>query len=89
MVTVGVLVAVVGVLVFVFYWSGRYGDPKRSSGTSLQRGASAHTTRNGRSKKAYASRDEAQAQARTMTKRDGATLSAYKCGTCDKWHIGH
>lgn len=89
MVTVGVLVAVVAVLVFVFYWSGRYGDPKRSSGTSLQRGSSAHTTRNGRSKKAYANRDEAQAQVRLMTKRAGATLSAYKCGTCDKWHIGH
>jgi len=89
MVTVGVLVGVAAVLVFVFYWSGRYGDPKRSSGTSLQRGVSAHTTRNGRPKKSYASRDEAQAQARIMTKRDGAPLSAYKCGTCDKWHLGH
>jgi hypothetical protein len=89
MVTVGVLVAVVAVLAFVFYWSGRYGDPKRSSGTSLHRGASAHTTRNGRPKKSYTSRDEAQAQARLMTKRDGAMMSAYKCGTCDKWHLGH
>jgi hypothetical protein len=89
MVTVGVLVAVVAVLAFVFYWSGRYGDPKRSSGTSLHRGVSAHRTRNGRPKKSYASRDEAQAQARLMTKRDGATISAYKCGTCDKWHVGH
>ena len=89
MVTVGVLVAVVAVLVFVFYWSGRYGDTKRSSGTSLHRGASAHTTRNGRAKKAYANRDEAQTQARLMTARNGATMSAYRCGTCDKWHIGH
>jgi hypothetical protein len=89
MVTAVVLVAVVAVLVFVFYWSGRYGDTKRSSGTSLHRGASAHTTRNGRAKKAYASREEAQVQARAMTKRDGATMSAYKCGTCDKWHLGH
>jgi hypothetical protein len=89
MVTAVVLVAVVAVLVFVFYWSGRYGDAKRSSGTSLHRGASAHTTRNGRAKKAYASREDAQAQARAMTKRDGVTMSAYKCGTCDKWHLGH
>jgi hypothetical protein len=89
MATVVVLIAVVGVLVFVFYWSGRYGDTKRNSGTSLKRGASAHTTRNGRPKKAYASRDEALAQAHRMTDRDGSPMSAYKCGTCDKWHIGH
>jgi nitrogen fixation-related uncharacterized protein len=89
MVTVVVLVAVVAVLFFVFYWSGRYGDPKRNSGTSLRRGASAHTTRNGRPKKAYATRDEAETQARSSAKRDGAPMSAYKCGTCDKWHVGH
>lgn len=89
MVTVGVLIAVAAVLAFVFYWSGRHGDPKRNSGTSLQRGASAHTTRNGRPKKGYASRDEAEAKARAMTNHDGARMSAYKCGTCDKWHIGH
>jgi hypothetical protein len=89
MVTVGVLVAVAAVLAFVFYWSGRYGDPKRSSGTSLDRGASAHTTRNGRAKKSYASRDEAQDQARKMSQRSTGSMSAYKCGTCDKWHIGH
>ena len=89
MVTVGVLVAVVAVLVFVFYWSGRYGDTKRSSGTSLHRGAGAHTTRNGRPKKAYATRDEAVAQARASSQRDTAPMSAYKCGTCDKWHVGH
>jgi hypothetical protein len=89
MVTVGVLVAVAAVLFFVFYWSGRHGDPKRNSGTSLHRGASAHTTRNGRPKKSFANRDDAEAQARSMTKRDGAPVSAYKCGTCDKWHVGH
>ena len=89
MVTVVVLVVVVAVLVFVFYWSGRYGDTKRNTGTSLHRGASAHTTRNGRPKKAYASRDEATAQAQRMTQRDGSPMSAYKCGTCNKWHVGH
>jgi hypothetical protein len=88
MATVVVLVIVVAVLFFVFYWSGRHGDPNRSRGTSLQRDASAHTTRNGRPKKAYATRDEAEAQARSSAKRDGA-MSAYKCGTCDKWHVGH
>jgi hypothetical protein len=87
--TVVILVAVAAVLFFVFFWSGRHGDPKRNSGTSLHRGASAHTTRNGRPKKAYANRDEAEAQARTMSKKDGGSMSAYKCGTCDKWHVGH
>jgi hypothetical protein len=89
MVTVVVLVVVVAVLGFVFYWSGRYGDTKRSSGTSLHRGASAHTTRNGRPKKGYSTRSEAEAQARTMTRKDGAAMSAYRCGSCDKWHVGH
>ena len=89
MATVVVLVIVVGVIGFVFYWSGRHGDPKRNSGTSLHRGASAHTTRNGRPKKAYASREEAQAQAQRMHQRDGGSMSAYKCGTCDRWHVGH
>jgi hypothetical protein len=87
--TVVVLVAVVAVLVFVFYWSGRHGDPKRNAGTSLKRGASAHTTRNGRPKKAYESREIAEAQARSMSNREGGSMSAYKCGTCDKWHVGH
>jgi hypothetical protein len=88
MTTVVVLVAVVAVLFFVFYWSGRYGDTKRSSGTSLRRGANAHTTRNGRPKKAYATRDEAMAHTQS-TRRNEAPMSAYKCGTCDKWHVGH
>ena len=87
MVTVGVFAAVVAMLGFVFYWSGRYGDTKRSSGTSLQRGASSHTTRNGRPKKSYASREEAQAQA--TSQRAHGSMSAYKCATCSKWHIGH
>jgi|HubBroStandDraft_1064217.scaffolds.fasta_scaffold451928_2 hypothetical protein len=89
MVAVGVLVIVAAILIFVFYWSGRYGDRNRSTGTSLHRGAHAHTTRNGRPKKAYATRDEAQAEAHLLTKRNGAPMGAYKCGTCDKWHIGH
>jgi len=89
MVTAVVLVVVAAVLIFVFYWSGRHGDPNRSKGTSLHRGASAHTTRNGRPKKGYASRDAAQAHARSLTKEDGAPMSAYRCATCDKWHVGH
>ncbi|MGD0853417.1 MAG: hypothetical protein ABSA07_08670 [Acidimicrobiales bacterium] len=87
MATLVVLVLVAAVLGSVFYWSGRYGDPKRNRGTSLRRAASAHTTRDGRPKKAYATREEAEAHARS-TGPAGA-MSAYKCGTCDKWHVGH
>ena len=89
MATVVVLVAVAAVLFFVFYWSGRHGDTKRNTGTSLHRGANAHTTRNGRPKKSYATRDQALAAASASTKRNEAPMSAYKCGTCDKWHVGH
>lgn len=89
MVSVGVLVVVAAVLIFVFYWSGRYGDKNRNKGTSLHRGASAHTTKTGRPKKAYATREDAQAEARHLSTRDGSPMSAYKCGTCDKWHVGH
>jgi hypothetical protein len=89
MVAVGVLAALAAMVYFVFYWSGRYGDKNRNKGTSLQRGSRAHTTRNGRPKKAYASHDEAQAQAQQMSKRNHESMSAYKCGTCDKWHVGH
>jgi hypothetical protein len=89
MATFAVLIVVVGVLGFVLYWSGRHGDPNRNRGTSLKRGASANTTRNGQPKKAYATREEAQAQAQRMTEHDGSPMSAYKCATCDKWHVGH
>jgi len=86
--TFAVLVGAVAVLAFVFYWSGRYGGRARG-GTSLRRGASAHTTSTGRPKVAYATREQAEAQARKLTRRDGATMSAYRCATCAKWHVGH
>ncbi len=89
MASVGVLVAVVAVVVFVFYWSGRYGDKNRNAGTSLRRGPRAHTTRSGRPKKAYANRDEASAHAELLTRRNGAPMSVYQCDTCAKWHVGH
>lgn len=89
MTTIGVLAAAVTLLLLLFYWSGRYGDRNRSAGTSLRRGPRAHTTLTGRPKMAYASRDEAEAHARSLTRRDGVAMSVYKCGTCSKWHLGH
>jgi hypothetical protein len=89
MAVIAVLAVLAAVLYVVFYWSGRYGDKNRNKGTSLRRGARAHTTRTGQPKKGYASRDEAQAHATQSSKHNGAPMGAYKCATCDKWHIGH
>ncbi|HEY5265494.1 MAG TPA: hypothetical protein VIJ40_01645 [Acidimicrobiales bacterium] len=89
MTDVVVLLAAVALLFFIFYWSGRYGSRSRGSGTSLRRGPRSHTTSRGRPKMAYATRDEAAARARVLTKRDGAPMNVYQCGTCAKWHVGH
>ena len=89
MTTSVVLLVAVAVLVLVFYWSGRYGGRGRGTGTSLHRGPRAHTTSKGRPKVAYAKREEAEAHARLLSKRDGAPMSVYRCGTCTKWHVGH
>jgi len=88
-ITVGVLLAGVALLIFVFYWSGRYGDRTRGVGTSLRRGPAAHTTMVGRPKIAYETRDEAETHARSLMKRERAPMSVYRCGTCAKWHVGH
>lgn len=89
MVTIVALVLTVTVIAFVLYWSGRHGDPNRGSGTSLRRKVRAHTTSNGKPKFPYASRIDAEAGARTLTKRGGVPMSAYRCDTCSKWHVGH
>lgn len=89
MTDVVVLAAVVAVVAFVFYWSGRYGDRNRSRGTSLRRGANAHTTARGHAKKAYPTRHDAEVGAQSTSARGGAGLSAYRCGTCGQWHVGH
>lgn len=87
--TFGVLIIALALMGFVLYWSGRHGDRGRSLGTSLRRGPRAHTTSKGRAKVAYATREEAAARARSMRKRDGASMSVYQCGKCAKWHVGH
>jgi hypothetical protein len=84
-----VLIAAVGLIALVLYWSSRYGVRGRSTGTSLRRGPGAHTTLTGRPKVAYATRDEAAASAQLLASRDGVPMSVYRCGTCAKWHVGH
>lgn len=83
------LVVAVGVIVLVLFWSGRYGGRNRYGTTSLRRGPSAHTTRTGRAKVGYASREEALTHAQSLARRDGASMSVYRCPTCKQWHVGH
>jgi hypothetical protein len=89
MATTVVLVIAVFAVGFVLYWSGRFGDRRRGSGTSLRRGSRAHTTSRGQAKKAFTTREDAMASAHSTSKRGGDELSAYRCDTCGKWHLGH
>jgi hypothetical protein len=89
MATTVVLLIAVAALIFVFYWSGRFGDRRRNSGTSLRRGSRAHTTSRGQPKKGFNTREDAVASAQSMTKRGADELSAYRCDSCGKWHLGH
>ena len=87
--TVAVLVAAVVLMSLVLYWSGRHGGRGRIGGTSLRRGPGAHTTSTGRAKISYATKEEAQEQARRMSHADGVRMSVYQCVRCAKWHLGH
>ena len=87
MTSVAVLLVAVAVLALVFYSSGRYGGRHRG-GTSLRRGPRTHISANGRAKVAYATREEALAQARRLG-RDGSSMNVYRCDTCAHWHVGH
>ncbi len=89
MATLGVLVIAVAVLFFVLFWSGRYGGKNRTGVTSLHRSPRAHVTSKGRAKKGYAKREDAEARAQYLTKRDGVPMNVYRCDTCQKWHVGH
>jgi hypothetical protein len=89
MATTVVLVIAVVAVILVFYWSGRFGDRRRGSGTSLRRGSHAHTTSRGQAKKGFSTREDAEASATSMSKSGGDQLSAYRCDTCGKWHLGH
>jgi hypothetical protein len=89
MATTVVLIVAVVLVAAVLYWSGAFGDKRRGSGTSLRRGPHSHTTARGTPKKGYDTRDQAVAQAKSMAKRGEQPMSAYRCDTCSKWHVGH
>ncbi|MGH3732706.1 MAG: hypothetical protein ACRDVC_04930 [Acidimicrobiales bacterium] len=84
-----VLLIAVGAIAFVIYWSSHHGDRRRSKGTSLRREVRAHTTSRGQPKKSFATREDALSSAHSMSIRGGGSLSAYRCDTCGKWHLGH
>jgi len=87
--TFAVLVVAVALILLVLRLSGRYGDRRRGSGTSLRRGPHAHTTSIGQPKKGYETRDEAVQRAQLSTSRDEVPMNVYRCDTCGKWHLGH
>ena len=82
-----VLIIAVVAIAFVLRGSARYGGRHRG-GTSLKRGPRSHIGARGRPKVGFATRDEALAQARRMS-RDGSPMSVYQCDTCALWHVGH
>lgn len=84
-----VFLVALSLIALVLYWSGRYGGRNRRGTTSLRRGPNAHTTRRGQPKVGFATREEAEARARTMSRRDGASMGVYRCPSCKKWHVGH
>lgn len=83
-----VLVVAILIISLVWFWSGRYGGRFRG-GTSLRRRPQSHTNARGRPKRGYATHDQAEAHARSLAKRDATPMSAYQCGTCAQWHVGH
>ncbi len=87
--TTVVLVVAIAMIALVWNWSGRYGGRNRRGTTSLRRGPNSHTTRRGQPKVGFATREEAEARARSMSRRGGDSLGVYRCPTCKNWHVGH
>lgn len=67
----------------------RLSDTKRTGGVSLRRTASSHINANGSPKRGYATMDEAKRAATQQTASTNQSMSAYRCGTCKLFHIGH
>ncbi len=67
----------------------RLSDVKRSGGTSLRRTSSSHVNAHGSAKRGYGSMDVAQDAAKKRAAATKQSMSAYKCGTCKQYHIGH
>lgn len=84
-----VAVIILGLIGLSIYGLARISNVRRTGGTSLRRTASSHINANGSPKRVYASMDAAREAARQQTAATQHEMSAYKCGTCLHFHIGH
>jgi hypothetical protein len=81
-----VILCLIGLAIFAL---SRTSQTKRSGGTSLRRTASSHINMNGSPKKSYVSLDAAKVAASDQSVKTNQRMTAYKCATCPKYHIGH
>lgn len=86
-------IIILALIALAIFGLSRLSDTKRSdawrSGTSLKRTAASHINANGTPKRGYASLDAARVAAGKQTADTNQPMSAYKCGTCKLFHIGH
>ncbi len=80
---------VLGLIALAIYALARTSTVTRGTGTSLRRTASSHVNVNGSPKRAYPTMEAAREVARQQSASTSQTMSAYKCGTCKNFHIGH
>jgi Sec-independent protein translocase protein TatA len=80
---------ILGLIALAIFGLSRLSDAKRSGGTSLRRTSASHINVNGSPKRGYASMDAAQDAAKRQTAMTNHPMSAYKCGACKHYHIGH
>jgi hypothetical protein len=84
-----VALVILALIALAIYWLTRTSEATRSGGTSLRRTAASHINANGRPKRGYATMDEARDAAKKQSAATNQSMSAYKCGTCKLFHIGH
>jgi hypothetical protein len=84
-----VAVIILGLIGLAIYALARTSKVKRTGGTSLRRTASSHINANGSPKRSYLSMEAARDAAQKQSASTSHSMSAYKCGTCKHFHIGH
>jgi hypothetical protein len=84
-----VAVIILGLIGLAIYGLARTSKVKRTGGTSLRRTASSHINANGSPKRSYLSMEDARDAAQKQSASTSHSMSAYKCGTCKHFHIGH
>jgi hypothetical protein len=78
------------VVFFVVHAFGESADHVLTKeGSVVPRTISSHVNSDGSPKIGYSSSAAAARAAILLTKKDGATMGVYQCGTCPSWHVGH